>query len=123
MKRKEWKKLDKLIEQGSKEDKDYKCEICGRRKMDGWQIHHHHWQGRKKTSLRWVNENIFVVCVLCHNRFEEDPQWSVAIAKDKRGTKWLKLIGKIKDKTNKKTFEENKELMFKSLEEVLKSYK
>jgi 5-methylcytosine-specific restriction endonuclease McrA len=123
MTKKEWKKLDKLIEKFSKEDKDYRCEDCGRSKKQGWQIHHHHFIGRKKTSLRWVNENIFVLCAWCHSQWENDPQMAVRKARNMRGEKWYHLIEKIKVKINKHTFEENKELVDKSLEEVFKSYK
>lgn len=123
MTKREWHKLDNLIEKGSKEDKNYVCEDCGRSKEQGWQIHHHHFIGRTKTALRWVNENIFVLCARCHSEWEEDPQKATTKARDMRGDKWYKLIGQIKEFVCKKTFEQNKELMFKSLEEVLKSYK
>lgn len=123
MTKKEWRKLDKLIEIGSKDDKNWKCETCPRSKEQGYQMHHHHFIGRTHTALRWVNENIFVVCYLCHKRFEEDPQWGVKVAQEMRGVKWYNFLKKIKYLTNHKTFEENKELIFKPLEEVLKSYK
>ena len=122
MTRKEWKKLDNLIKTYSKEDKNYTCEVCGRRKEDGWQIHHHHFIGRTKTALRWINENIFVVCASCHSHFEEDPQWAVKTGKDMRGAKWYNLLTRIKDRINRKTFDENLALMDKSLDDVLKSY-
>ena len=126
MTKKEWKKLDRIIEKQSKEDKDYKCEVCGRGKEHGIQLHSHHYIGRTHTSLRWVLENIFVLCAAHHTMSRqsahEDPQWFDSIARDIRGEKWYKLIEKIKNNKNKKTFEENKYLMDKSLEEVLKSY-
>jgi 5-methylcytosine-specific restriction endonuclease McrA len=123
MTKKEWHKLDKKTEIACKTDKGWKCEICGRSKEQGYQIHFHHWVARTYTSLRWVMENIFVVCYVCHKKFEEDPYWSVKTAEQMRGTKWIKLINKIKVKINKKSYDENIYLMDKSLEEVLKSYK
>lgn len=123
MTKKEWRKLDKLIEQESKQDKNWTCEICGRSKEQGYQIHHHHFIARTCTPLRWVLHNIFVVCFRCHKLFEEDPQWAVKTYKDLRGDKYYNLLTKLKHKTNKKTFEENKALMTAPLEEILKSYK
>ncbi len=122
MKKSDWKRLDKHIETFSKQDKGYKCEICGRSKAEGYQIHHHHWIARTTTSLRWVNQNIFCVCFRCHKRFHDDPYWSLKTAEDMRGHKWVKLINEIKVKINKKSYEQNLELVDKSLEEVLKSY-
>lgn len=122
MNKSDWKKLDTKISQFSKDDKGWKCEICGRSKEQGWAIHHHHFIGRKHTSTRWLNENIFVVCYLCHQKFENDPIWAVSTAKDMRGTKWFNQLKILKEKINKKSYEQNLELMDKSLEEVLKSY-
>ena len=122
MTRKEWRKLDKIISEFAKDDKDWTCEDCGRSKKQGWQIHHHHFIGRKKTSLRWVNENIFILCARCHNDWENDPQIACKKGRALRGDKWFKLLEKIKVKINKKTFDENKELIDKSLEEILKTY-
>jgi len=122
MTKSEWHKMDKKIEIFSKNDKGWKCEICGRSKEQGYQIHHHHFISRTKTALRWINENIFVVCYVCHKHFEEDPVWAVKTATDMRGSKWLNLINKLKVKINKKNLEENTYLIDKSLEEVLKSY-
>lgn len=123
MTKKEWHKLDKKIEIFSKNQKDWKCEICGRSKEQGWQIHHHHYIGRTKTALRWVNENIFVVCYVCHKQFEEDTNWAYKTGCEMRGEKWRKLLDKIKVKQNLKTYEENLYLMDKGLEEIYKSYK
>ena len=122
MTRKEWKKLDNLISETAKEDKDYTCENCSRSKKQGWQIHHHHFIGRTKTALRWVLENIFVLCAKCHKEFEEDPQFAREKALDLRGQKWYNQIKKLKYRINKKSFEENERLMTKSLEDILKSY-
>ena len=104
MNRKEWRKLDKILADTSKEDKSYRCEVCGRTKEQGWQIHHHHFIKRTHTALRWVLQNIFVLCAKCHADIEGDPQLAVRIARDYRGEKWYKLIDKIKGLTNKKTF-------------------
>lgn len=123
MTKKEWRKLDKKIEQLSKADKNYRCENCGRRKDDGWQIHHHHFIGRKHTSLRWVNENIFVLCAKCHQDWEQDPQEATTKARNMRGEIWYKEIAKIKNLINKKTFQENELLMDKDLKEILASYR
>jgi len=122
MTKSEWHKLDKKCEVACKDDKGWRCEICGRSKEQGYQIHWHHFIGRTHTSLRWVMENIFVVCYVCHKKFEEDPQWAVKTGKDMRGNKWYNLINQIKFKINHKDFKENLDLMDKSLEKVLKSY-
>jgi len=122
MTRKEWRKLDKIIKEFSKEDKDYTCEDCSRSAKQGWQIHHHHFIGRTKTALRWINENIFVLCAKCHMEWEDDPQIATQKARSMRGDQWYKLLELIKIKINKKSFKENEELMDKSLEDILKSY-
>ena len=123
MTKKEWHSLDTRISRISKEDKNYTCEVCGRSKEQGWQIHHHHFIGRTHTPLRWVLHNIFVVCANCHRHFEEDPDWAVKTGKDMRGIKWFNLINKIKHKVCKKTFDENYALMTADLEDILKSYR
>jgi len=125
MTRPEWRKLDRLIKAFSKEDKGYRCEICGADNTQA-QLHSHHFIGRTHASLRWVNENIFVLCASHHTMgrvsAHEDPQWFMKQAKLLRGDKWYKLIEKIKNKSNKKTLEENEALMGESLEVILKSY-
>lgn len=123
MNKSEWNKLDSKTAKLCKDDKGWRCEICGRSKEQGYQLHFHHFIGRTKTALRWVMHNIFVVCYVCHKEFEEDPSWATRTAVKMRGDKWLRLINKIKVKHCTKTYEENLYLMDKSLEEVLKSYK
>jgi biotin synthase-related radical SAM superfamily protein len=123
MTKSEWKRLDKLAEISCKDNAGWRCEVCGRSKEQGWQIHYHHFIGRKKTSLRWIRENLFALCFVCHDRMENDPQWAVKTARDMRGDRWYRMIEKLKVKINKMTFEENKALIDEPLEAIIKQYK
>lgn len=123
MTKKEWRKLDRLISKTAKEDKDYTCEECSRTKEQGWQIHHHHFVKRTKTSLRWILHNIFILCAKCHWDWEVNPKRTVEMAVKLRGDKWLKEISQLETKINLFDLETNITLMDKSLKEIIKKYK
>lgn len=126
MTKQEIKKLDKLVEKKSKEDADYRCEICGQ----GWervQLNSHHVVGRRFRSTRWVLSNLVCLCV-SHHTFglwsaHENPGWFIKRIRDIRGEEWWKELQELSTKINKMDFETNKYLMDKSLKEVLSYYK
>jgi 5-methylcytosine-specific restriction endonuclease McrA len=126
MKKHEWRKLDKLAEIKCKDNASWTCEVCGRRKDQGWQMHWHHYFGRTHTSLRWVLENLFCLCAKCHKMspqsFHENPEWGRKQFLDLRGQKLLKQLEKIAYRPNLMDFEENKRLMDAPIEEIIEKY-
>lgn len=125
MTKKEWKQLDDIAKVKCKEDAGWKCEICGKGQNEA-QLHWHHYIGRTHTSLRWVLQNSFCLCAAHHTMGKEsaheDPQWFDKMARDMRGEIWYKEISQLKNQINKKTFQENLELMDKSLAEIKTAY-
>lgn len=121
--KKEWNKLDKIWSEKVKENAGYKCEICGTKDR---QLHSHHFCGRRHTALRWVLLNGFCLCASHHTMgresAHEDPQWFIEEARRMRGEIWYKEIATLKNRINKKSYEENLLLMEMPLADINKSY-
>ena len=126
MLKKDIKKLDKEIKLRCLANDGYKCVICGKGK-EQVQLHHHHIVGRRHRSLRWVLENVVTLCASHHvmgvQSAHEDPVWFMEEIRDIKGEKWYKELKILKEKVNKKSYEENMEMIELSLGEIINKYK
>lgn len=126
MTKKEVAKLDKIAELKCKENAGWKCEVCGKSKAQGYQMHWHHYIGRRLHSLRWTLDNLFCVCAGCHKlshwSFHENPEWGRKTFIDLRGKKLLDELQTLSHKINKFTFDQNQFLIDKPAKEIIKFY-
>jgi len=106
MKKKEIKKLDKIVRELCLK-RDKKCVKCGIKES----LNIHHLVGRTNYALRWELDNLICLCSGCHtlrrNSYHNDPtNWE---GFKKRYPKRYKIINNLKNKIIKHDFEKELE--------------
>jgi hypothetical protein len=56
------------------------CQVCGKPSSQC-----HHFKGRRFQSVRFDENNIWVVCFGCHRKFEEDADFAVSMQRKRLG--------------------------------------
>jgi len=127
MKKAEINKLDDIARARAYERTGGTCEVlhCDKN-AEHHRVNWHHYITRKNRALRWVQENIFIVCAghhtLGNDSFHLNPIWGRDMAKLLRGTAWESKIRKLSNHINKHDYDTNLELMTMSLDRLLKFY-